>query len=179
MRNTKQKLFEFRFIGHCPNFNELKNCILSLSEDDWNSFTYRQNNIVGHKNTLTIPLLFDYKTFNKEVKHKHYEKFEQYLEQISNYLASLGELSKIQRANVVLLKAKSLISSHIDKGEFLQSTRRIHIPITTNEDCYFVIDEKQQHLKESELWEINNTGRYHSFHNEGQTDRIHLIIDIA
>jgi hypothetical protein len=179
MRHIKQKFFEFRFIGNCPNFNELKKCILSLSEDNWKEFTYRQNNIVGHKDTLTIPLLFDQKQSSREIKHPKYEMFAGHLKTISDYLSSLGEPSKIKRANLVLLKAKSLISTHIDKGEFLQSTHRIHIPIITNENCYFVIEGKQEQFKESELWEINNTGKYHSVHNEGDSDRIHLIIDIG
>lgn len=179
MRHTKQKLFEFRFIGHCPLFNELKNLILSLPLDEWGKFTYRQNNIVGHKDTLTIPLLFDHKHSSREIRHHNYSIFEQHLDSISEYLASIGEPSKIKRANLVLLKARSTIARHIDKGEFLQSTRRIHIPITTNQECYFVVDGKQQHFNEAELWEINNTGKYHSVHNEGWSDRIHLVIDIG
>jgi len=179
MRHTKQKLFEFRFIGYCPNFDDLKKSILSLSKNDWTEFTYQQDNIVGHKHTLTIPLLFDHKQAHREIQHDKYSTFAKHLEQISNHLSSIGECSKIKRANIVLLKAKSSIAKHIDKGEFLQSTRKVHIPITTNDGCYFIVDGKQQHFKESELWEINNTGKYHSVQNEGDSDRIHLVIDIG
>lgn len=179
MRHTKQKLFEFRFVGICPNFDELKNLILSLPNEEWNTFTHRQKNIVGHKDTLTIPLLFDYKKFERKIEHPHYDVFKTNLQQISQHLSSLNELSEIKRANIVLLKAKSSIAAHVDKGDFLQSTRRIHIPITTNENCYFIVEKTKQHLKESEMWEINNTGKYHSVHNEGDSNRIHLVVDIG
>lgn len=178
MANTKHKPFEFRFIGHCPKFAELKNSILSLSNADWKEFTYRQNNIVGHKKTKTIPLLYDYQKGNRAIRHSKYDMFEEHLNQISKYLLSLGEPSKIKRANIVLLEAKSSIGNHMDRGEFLQSTGRIHIPILTNIECYFIVDGKKQNFKESELWEINNTDKYHSVHNDGPTDRIHLIIDV-
>lgn len=178
MARIKHKPFEFRFIGHCPKFAELKNSILSLSNDDWDEFTYRQNNIIGHKKTKTIPLLYDYKKGSREIRHSKYEMFEKHLDEISKHLSSLGEPSSIKRANIVLLQAKSSIGNHMDRGEFLQSTGRIHIPILTNSQCYFVVDTKEQNLQESELWEINNTDKYHSVHNDGPTDRIHLIIDV-
>lgn len=178
MAYTKHKLFEFRFIGHCPKFAELKNSILSLSSSDWDEFTYRQNNIIGHKKTKTVPLLYDHQKGNRAIRHSKYDMFEKYLDEISAYLLSLGEPSKIKRANIVLLQANSSIGNHMDRGEFLQSTGRIHIPILTNSQCYFVVDSKEQNFKESELWEINNTDKYHSVHNEGPTDRIHLIIDV-
>lgn len=178
MASTKHKPFEFRFIGHCPKFAELKNSILSLSNADWKEFTYRQNNIVGHKKTKTIPLLYDYQKGNRAIRHSKYDMFEEHLNRISKYLLSLGEPSKIKRANIVLLEANSSIGNHMDRGEFLQSTGRIHIPILTNIECYFIVDGKKQNFKESELWEINNTDKYHSVHNDGPTDRIHLIIDV-
>ena len=179
MKDLKDKSFEFRFIGQCPNFwDELQISILSLPSDNWKEFTYRQTNIVGHKDTMTIPLLYDHKKGHKKIEHPKYVLFEKYLNQISEYLLSINEPSEIKRANVVLLKAKSSIGTHMDRGEFLQSTKRIHLPITTNDQCYFVVEDKKQHFRESEFWELNNTGKYHSVHNEGLTDRIHLIIDV-
>ena len=134
--------------------------------------------LLATKKTKTIPLLYDYKKGNREIRHLKYEMFEKHLDEISKHLSSLDEPSRIKRANIVLLQAKSSIGNHMDRGEFLQSTGRIHIPILTNSQCYFVVDAKEQNLKESELWEINNTDKYHSVHNGGPTDRIHLIIDV-
>ena len=179
MKDFKDKSFEFRFIGHCPNFwGELKNSILSLSSSDWEEFDYRQKNIVGHKDTMTIPLLFDHKKGYRKIEHPKYVLFQKHLNQISEYLLSMNEPSEIKRANIVLLKAESSIGTHTDRGEFLQLTRRIHLPITTNDQCYFLVEDKKQHFRESEFWELDNTGKYHSVHNEGPSDRIHLIIDV-
>lgn len=171
------KHFDFRKIGLSPEFKQLKNLVLYLSEEEWNRFTFRQKNIVGHKDTLTVPLIYDYANRNDFVTHSNYEKFKTYLSTLSNHLSLLGEPSVIQRANLVLLKANSHIKPHIDKGDFLLSTRRMHIPIFTNENCYLTVADKRQHFKEGEIWEIDNTGKIHSAHNEGLTDRIHLIVD--
>lgn len=173
------KSFEFRFIGNVENLNLIKSDVLSLSKKDWNYFTYRQKNIVGHQDTLTIPLIFDYVKKNRFITHKYYKKFSDRLSEISSYLHSLKEPSQIKRANLVLLKANSFISRHQDKGEFLEKTRRVHIPIFTNEQCHLTVEDTKQHFAEGEMWEIDNTGKYHSAHNEGNTDRIHLIIDIG
>lgn len=172
------KSFEFRFIGKVPNFDALKNDVMSMTEQQWNKFTFRQKNIAGHKDTLSIPLIFDPINKTEFVTHEHYEKFRGHLEAISLYLSSIEEPHDIKRANIVLLKAKCFIKRHKDKGEFLEKTRRVHIPIATNDGCYLTVEETDKHFPEGEIWEIDNTGKYHSAHNEGNTDRIHLIIDI-
>lgn len=171
------KDFDFRNVGIAPDFQELVALVSLLTSDDWNAFTFRQKTIVGHKDTLTVPLIYDYGNKKDFVTHSNYEAFKNYLSVLSAYLHSLGEPSVIQRANIVLLRAKSEIKRHKDVGEFLLSTRRMHIPVFTNDGCYLTVEDKKQHFKASEIWEIDNTGKMHSAHNEGDTDRVHLIID--
>lgn len=69
------------------------------------------------------------------------------------------------------------ISEHSDPGFYLSVIHRLHIPIFTNEKCYFTIDKDSFHMEEGHLYEINNL-MSHSVENYGDTDRIHLIIDI-
>lgn len=171
------KDFDFRRIGNAPKFDELLALVSVLTEVDWNAFTFRQKTIVGHRDTLTVPLIYDYGNIKDFVTHSNYESFKEYLLVLSEYLKSIGEPSVIQRANIVLLKAKSEIKRHKDVGDFLNSTRRMHIPVFTNEQCYLTVENNKQHFKASEIWEIDNTGKMHSAHNEGSTDRVHLIID--
>jgi aspartyl/asparaginyl beta-hydroxylase (cupin superfamily) len=54
---------------------------------------------------------------------------------------------------------------------------RVHIPIITNKDVFFKIEDQIKQLKEGEMWEINNSERLHSVENNSNKDRIHLIID--
>jgi hypothetical protein len=171
------KDFTFRFIGLMPNFCDLQNEVKSISEEEWTKFTYRQKNIVGHQDTLTIPLIFDHAKKSRFLTHENYYKFKEYLDALSVCLQEKNEPYLIQRANLVLLKPKSFIKRHKDVGDFLQKTRRMHIPIITNRDCYLTVEDDKKHFPEGEIWEIDNTGKIHSAHNEGQTIRVHLIID--
>jgi hypothetical protein len=81
------------------------------------------------------------------------------------------------RALLVNLPSGKLIPFHIDSGFTLASCRRIHIPIQTNENCFFTVGNDKRNLKLGELWEINNDKIQHSVENLGETDRIHLIVD--
>jgi hypothetical protein len=72
----------------------------------------------------------------------------------------------------------SIIKPHVDSGlEFLFS-HRIHIPIITNENIHFYIEDKKFNLKSNSVYEVNNS-KEHSVINENKNDfeRVHLIID--
>lgn len=69
------------------------------------------------------------------------------------------------------------ITPHADPGFYLSIVHRIHIPIFTNDECYFELDKTKVHMKEGYVYEINNL-MLHSAINNGKSDRIHLIVDI-
>jgi aspartyl/asparaginyl beta-hydroxylase (cupin superfamily) len=82
------------------------------------------------------------------------------------------------RALLVKLTSGKSIRPHVDVVGFsLVIGRRIHIPIQTNDDCFFTVGDDKRNLKLGELWEINNDKKMHSVENFGDTDRIHLIVD--
>lgn len=54
--------------------------------------------------------------------------------------------------------------------------RRSHIPIVTNPAVHFVIDGERKHLRAGEVCEINHW-REHTVRNDGETDRVHLVVD--
>ena len=53
---------------------------------------------------------------------------------------------------------------------------RIHIPIKTNDDVYFILDGNRLIMLPGECW-YTNVNYVHSVSNKGKTDRIHLVID--
>lgn len=175
---SKEKDFNFRFIAKWDGTEALLTDVSLLTSQDWSYFTVRQKTIVGHRDTLTIPLIFDWKKKSNKIVHKHYDAFSEHILGLSRFMQSLGEDCEIMRANLVMLKSHSSIATHTDAGDFLASTRRVHLPLTTNDDCFFIVGTEQQHLRCGELWEINNTGKPHSVHNHGGIDRIHLIVDV-
>jgi hypothetical protein len=169
----------YNLIGFYPHIEELISLTDSLDPAEWGKFTYRQKTIVGHKQTLTIPLVFDYAKKSRNITHKNYEIFKDHLALISDIILASNYPGEIKRANIVCLLPNSEISPHMDKGDFLQKTRRIHLPIHTNSDCHFVVGGIKQRFGVGEMWEINNTGQVHSVHNLGDYRRIHLVVDVG
>jgi aspartyl/asparaginyl beta-hydroxylase (cupin superfamily) len=150
---------------------------------DWDGFTDRQKKFNSeHVHTKTIPIIFD-KSFNfnhlKIILTEHYPLFKDEILKIEEQVKlNTGENGKIMRALLVKLTAGKSIRPHVDTVGFsLVVGRRIHIPIQTNDDCFFTVGDDRRNLKLGEMWEINNDKKEHSVENLGETDRIHLIVD--
>lgn len=160
--------------------------ILKIIEDnnlDWNEYTARQEKYTTHCHTKTIPIIFD-KSFNlnsfKIIPTDYFSLFENEILKIENLISkSTNEDGKIIRALLVKLPSGKSIRPHIDRSTTLSLCRRIHIPIQTNENCFFTVGGDKKNLKLGEMWEINNDKRMHSVENLGKYDRIHLIVDWA
>lgn len=164
--------FNFKYFGQYQNFDKLKNLVKELTEEDWRYFTKRQT--IASENAYTIPLIFPRKSTLNSNEHKHFEMFEEHLFAIEQSVSLTAK-----RAILVKLPAGNSINRHKDTGEFLSKNKRIHLPVITNSLCSFVVDDEEMVIPEGELWEINNTGKYHSVHNRGEIDRIHLIVDMG
>lgn len=65
------------------------------------------------------------------------------------------------------------INQHIDNYEFL----KVHIPIKTNKNSFFVFEDKRYNLEVGKAYLINTT-REHGTTNDGDSDRIHFIFKI-
>jgi hypothetical protein len=98
------------------------------------------------------------------------------------YLASVLRLFKghIGRTRFAILKANQQIKEHVDNN--LDHTIRIHIPLITNNDCIFGVNR-------AGVWELKNlpadgrayfvnTAFPHKVENNGNEDRLHLIVNL-
>jgi len=169
----------FKFIGETPSFDSLLTQISLLSEDDWTQ--YRERRLRGGaaaEQTDTIPLIYDLaQNINSNIIHEKYGIFNPYMDAVMELVSeSLGTLS-IKQAMLTRLRSGSVIGRHRDRGPLTAKTHRIHVPVITNEQCLFTVDDEVRNLQAGEVWIIDNVGRYHSVENKGQQDRVHLIID--
>ena len=169
--------FKFKNYG---NFNVSKILdILNNSNLDWDEFDYRQKTFPVHRRTKTIPILFhgDFKSFDK-VPTEHYELFKNEIDSLEQTInQSIGVEGQIFRAILVMLVKGGFIAKHLDGGPSLKIPKRIHVPIITNNKCFFTIEDEIKNLKVGEIWEINNSEKLHGVSNEGDEDRVHLIVD--
>jgi hypothetical protein len=75
------------------------------------------------------------------------------------------------------LKAGSYIKEHRDYGlSFESGEARLHVPVFTNNYVAFYLNNVLLQMKEGECWYINANLPHHVANN-GDCDRIHLVID--
>jgi Rps23 Pro-64 3,4-dihydroxylase Tpa1-like proline 4-hydroxylase len=84
---------------------------------------------------------------------------------------------KAARVLLIKLEGNKNVTEHTDSGDYLNTVRRFHIPIITNDKVYYTVNGEKIHMKAGECWEINNR-KPHSVDNDSDEERIHLLIDI-
>ena len=95
------------------------------------------------------------------------------------YIKSIVDSWKCDKEAIRLLSLTpgSVIKPHQDLHcAYKHGIFRIHIPITTNPGVYFTVGENCFHLQEGECWYMDFSTT-HSIVNEGNTNRVHLLID--
>ncbi len=91
-------------------------------------------------------------------------------------MAALGEV--LTRSRLMKLDAGCEVSSHVDFNYHWYTRIRVHVPIITNPDVAFYCGDEHIHMKAGECWVFDNWRR-HNVINNGNEDRIHLVIDLA
>lgn len=95
------------------------------------------------------------------------------------YFKEVIEHFKCEFASVRLLRLApgSFIKPHTDYNlGYEDGVFRIHIPIVTNDKVKFILDDKLVKMMPGECW-YTNVNFTHSVANDGEEDRIHLVID--
>jgi hypothetical protein len=143
---------------------------------DWEDYTFRQDNFKSHTQTKTIPLIWD-ETKDKIIYWENYPLFKSLLTKLEVlFTTKIGE-GVLSNAILVKMPKQTSIDRHKDDYVFFKRNNRIHIPLITNENCIFEVDGEEINMKAGEVWEINNFEKEHSVVNNGNNDRIHLIVD--
>ena len=94
-----------------------------------------------------------------------------YLQQV---ISSFGQV--IGRSRLMRLAPGTEVPQHSDTNFHWYRRVRIHIPIITDEKVIFKCGEKSLNMKAGDAW-IFDSWKYHEVHNNGQTNRVHLVID--
>ena len=85
------------------------------------------------------------------------------------YINSIIEEHNLYRVRLMNLKSKTCYSYHQDQG------KRFHIPLITNDNCFFVVDDKIVRYPADGNYYIVDTTKKHTAVNASWEDRIHLI----
>jgi hypothetical protein len=118
----------------------------------------------------------DYKNIMTIITEEH-DEISKEVWKIANLIKNkFGSKSKITKLFLAKLKPNGHISSHTDDGN-LAKIHRCHLVIKSNDSCIFTIKNNNYVFPVGLVFEVNNEV-LHSVYNKGDSDRIHLIIDI-
>lgn len=143
---------------------------------DWTD-SYFDRNEVTLKSGRLCTLPYAVRNKKQQTYSKSQEKLiESAMPVVNIVLSHFSDLYLVRGEIVNLFPGKSLIP-HIDIYWFHKHSRRIHIPIYTNDFCFQIFENREYHLEVGSAYEINNRIK-HSARNDGTTDRIHIILDL-
>lgn len=84
-----------------------------------------------------------------------------------------GETCRIMLAK---LKAGKEIALHVDGHPSSDTPHKIHVPLITSPEVYFLSEDHEIHLERGAAFEVNNKVM-HGGRNGSAEDRVHLIFD--
>lgn len=145
---------------------------IRCTEDDWVPYHFKR--MTGTNRELTES---QYAVYAKSFKNNQVDDL---LSSYTNVIVDELEKEFNGYAGRVLyarMAPNKKISPHIDPGYYLGVVHRFHVPIITNDNVKFTIDNTVFNMKTGVLYEIDNK-LMHGVENLGDSERIHLIIDI-
>jgi hypothetical protein len=178
---SKRETWNFEDFGQVE-VSSIQNEVISYY-NEWLVDTTRQDTFQTHKDTFAIQLTaLDYahgigmpgdcvtsKSLNDESAKTEFAEIVSKIEQLAE--------GKLVRAEFISLKPKSRVRPHKDRSDLLYLSRRFHVPIKTNPYVTFSAGVEVRHLYPGRLYELNNIN-YHGVRNDGDENRIHLILDV-
>ena len=182
--------FNFKFIDNF-DVSEIKRLLDGYTKDQWISEGIIQTSFKVQENVDFLIIVDTHKPsrytfpFFSYAHLEHLELLAATTPIIRRLEQEFGDEGKLTRAYFARLVPGEIINQHTDldfQDEahqiYFKATHKYHIPITTNDKVWTMIDGEKKHLKVGECWDYNNN-LPHSGANEGETDRIHLIIEIS
>lgn len=174
----------FKVLGKVPLeiIDDAKLKTISISDDDWRSF---RDSLSFYFETLTNinPLVIynqpdrDNPVYSKKIVNEYFLlQFDELLNYLRKIVISLYPDGEFKRILLHKLLAGKNISRHQDGGHHLVASKRIHVPIITNDEVDFIVNDEVVNMKYGDIVEINNN-LPHEVLNNSNSDRVHLIVD--
>jgi len=119
-----------------------------FSKDDFTGANGKTDNLKNNEEDCNVRLYDDYK-----------------------YTYDVIEKFNLYRSRLMIISDKRNYSWHLDYS------KRIHIPLITNESCFFIIEETKIHLPADGSVYLVDTTKWHTFVNANRNkfDRSHIV----
>lgn len=103
--------------------------------------------------------------YNRDLNEKDFNVFAYDLPYTNSVLSDL----KMYRSRLMNMRPKYCYTYHRDP------TQRIHIPLLTNENCFFVIDDQVLRIPADGNHYLIDTRKMHTFVNASFKERLHIV----
>jgi hypothetical protein len=155
-----------------------------VDENDWYVANYRDK-AANMSDTNSIPLMHTplcasgLNTMQPINDIKPELLYNKYKDVLTLILEELKKHYKFDKYSVFLarLKPRGVVGAHVDQGNFLTLCHRIHVPLKTNPNVAYVIDDKEYYWEAGNIYEFDNT-RMHGVINRSDEYRIHLVVNL-
>jgi hypothetical protein len=172
-----------KLVGMMPT-TLINNLLNSIDEQDWYSSDYRRsidtmvdcNSIPIFHTPLCATGQCDMGAIKSIRKELMYDKFFPLVEPILEVLRNYYEFRQYS-CFLSRLAPGGVIGMHPDRGNFLELCHRVHIPLKSNPEVHYVIDDKSYYWEPGKVYEFDNT-RLHGVFNESKDYRIHLVVNL-
>lgn len=93
-----------------------------------------------------------------------------------DYISSLGFY--ITRCRLSVIPEQSKLSWHTDTPFKNEKILRLHFPLKTNEKVHFITEHDRFYMPANGSFYVVNVNHHHTVHNDGNSDRYHIIMNI-
>lgn len=167
-------------LGIAPEvlFQQLKDAVESLTQDDWLKDSSRQKSFKAHESTEAIPLVSGRDMSRLQHSKLYLEYWQEIIDPIllPIFKKNYGE-GVITRMCICKLLPHTSVIAHLDDTEEIhQYSHRTHLPIITNKNVGFYIESERFFLEEKNIYEFSNQ-QFHHVDNESNNVRVHVIAD--
>lgn len=173
-----------RYIRFNHTFNAalLQQEVAALEGGLWKAH-YNQSNYEGNWSTLQLRSVNGLTGNNTAIHSNALQGNDRFadtpLMALCPYTSTVIDFFKMEKTSIRFMKldAGAVIKPHSDPDlNFEEGELRIHIPVITNDQLYFYLEEEILKMEEGSCWYMN-LSLQHSVRNEGNTARVHLVID--
>ena len=172
----------YKLIGQIPE--ELTDEILSMIQPEHWYIDETRNSMTNLEKTQSIILRYfdSYKNAKGEDFRNFFEDkpiFDYYRGIIEKVLIELKKHYEFTdyMCFFAKLNPNADVGQHVDSTPFLEQCHRIHIPLKTSKDVYYIIENTRYNWLKNNIYEFDNQ-RMHGVENRSREDRIHLMFNL-
>jgi len=180
MYSNPRKTQSIRRLG-TVDVTRLRDAVLAIPEERWNAENAAKPNrfeTLSSTRHIVFRFVSNFVDWRQSYARPAWDEWKDLLEPVlAAATADYGyERGAFPRVMLARMAPGGEIEPHNDSNPAAQWPHKIHIPILTNPDVTFFVDDVAYHFAEGEAVEVNNMA-VHAVTNRGTTDRIHLIFE--